>query len=751
MRLLLSFVEDPASDSGLLVHCFAEDHQLMTNRGFMYLDELEVALANDAGLLVAGFDPATQQFVYERPIELVVNTTQQQQLVTFADRAESLRWQEGADAYGRSAAEVARSEGRMEERAEDVSSGVSLAVTSGHDMYVRQGKRVGGRKAGTRSSVEWTATRKRTADGSRKRVFADFAKVQAGELVGLDTNRAIKFLGRAASGVRGCDDILPTDVAAALGIQNTLENAVAFCELLGYFLGDGTLQFKCVTGGRDTVAFSPVKPRDRAYLFERFALLGLTRDVDFHYYEVCDPVRFLIGIYRPGWFNLFADEYAAKYHVPPESSAYKEKGDSQVAEELRIKSAKWLMHWVWLLAPSLARAIIAGLRFADGSEAGDFPLIYTSSVRFRDELVRLMLHAGYSPNIRVKYLAGESRGTDPYSGNDIVAQNDSWMVSYAENDQTANPTLNAAEVGRVAYNGRTWCVRMPSGFVVVRRAASNAAGSVIKATRPTIQGNCISGWDRTPLFVSLLRISLWADGEVHQSLSAAELLYLTIAYDWLLFNHFLNDRKRKGEDIFDFCFYLLRFIEGGEFSLKNPDSFEPVIPQHSSHCRRRRRSSSGADRHAKKEAESLAALTKGSSWQMVPDFGSLPRRDSLNFFVGEEGIPHVPSSDYIDAGSPATLHSCFSGCQCCTDDNGASLFSPSHPSHVSPLLPPPEGCDACDMDDVPVSMQGRLLRRRRKLREIRRLFMDVHEQTFARKQVSTPGSGGAVLNWILGK
>jgi len=29
--------------------------------------------------------------------------------------------------------------------------------------------------------------------------------------------------------------------------------------------------------------------------------------------------------------------------------------------------------------------------------------------------------------------------------------------------------------------------------------------------------------------------------------------------------------------------------------------------------------------------------------------------------------------------------------------------------------------------------------------------MDVHEQTFARKQVSTPGSGGAVLNWILGK
>uniref|UniRef100_A0AAR2LQ90 Myotubularin related protein 14 n=1 Tax=Pygocentrus nattereri TaxID=42514 RepID=A0AAR2LQ90_PYGNA len=47
--------------------------------------------------------------------------------------------------------------------------------------------------------------------------------------------------------------------------------------------------------------------------------------------------------------------------------------------------------------------------------------------------------------------------------------------------------------------------------------------------------HCISGWDRTPLFVSLLRLSLWADGAVHASLEPAEILYLTIAYDWFLF------------------------------------------------------------------------------------------------------------------------------------------------------------------------------------------------------------------------
>ncbi len=47
--------------------------------------------------------------------------------------------------------------------------------------------------------------------------------------------------------------------------------------------------------------------------------------------------------------------------------------------------------------------------------------------------------------------------------------------------------------------------------------------------------HCISGWDRTPLFISLLRLSLWADGWIHQTLTAEEILYLTLAYDWYLF------------------------------------------------------------------------------------------------------------------------------------------------------------------------------------------------------------------------
>ncbi|KAB1263963.1 Myotubularin-related protein 14 [Camelus dromedarius] len=78
--------------------------------------------------------------------------------------------------------------------------------------------------------------------------------------------------------------------------------------------------------------------------------------------------------------------------------------------------------------------------------------------------------------------------------------------------------------------------------------------------------HCISGWDRTPLFISLLRLSLWADGLIHMSLKPAEILYLTVAYDWFLFGHMLVDRLSKGEEIFFFCFNFLKHIISEEFS-----------------------------------------------------------------------------------------------------------------------------------------------------------------------------------------
>ncbi|XP_059571956.1 myotubularin-related protein 14 isoform X2 [Alligator mississippiensis] len=90
--------------------------------------------------------------------------------------------------------------------------------------------------------------------------------------------------------------------------------------------------------------------------------------------------------------------------------------------------------------------------------------------------------------------------------------------------------------------------------------------------------HCISGWDRTPLFISLLRLSLWADGLIHASLEPAEILYLTVAYDWFLFGHMLADRLSKGEEIFFFCFNFLKHITSQEFSAAPPPRRKSLPP-----------------------------------------------------------------------------------------------------------------------------------------------------------------------------
>jgi hypothetical protein len=79
--------------------------------------------------------------------------------------------------------------------------------------------------------------------------------------------------------------------------------------------------------------------------------------------------------------------------------------------------------------------------------------------------------------------------------------------------------------------------------------------------------HCISGWDRTPLFISLLRLSLWADGKAHCSLSTKEILYFTLAYDWFAFGHPFKERREKGEEIMFFCFDFLKYITSDDLSV----------------------------------------------------------------------------------------------------------------------------------------------------------------------------------------
>lgn len=67
--------------------------------------------------------------------------------------------------------------------------------------------------------------------------------------------------------------------------------------------------------------------------------------------------------------------------------------------------------------------------------------------------------------------------------------------------------------------------------------------------------------------MSLVRMSLWADGVAHKGLNSYQIIYLTLAYDWLLFGHHLEDRLSNGEEILFFCFYMLKYLTRDDYSI----------------------------------------------------------------------------------------------------------------------------------------------------------------------------------------
>lgn len=105
--------------------CFpAIDHQILTNRGFMSLDDtLAHVRASPTGkvldwrgLRVAGYDPVSQRLVYRQPRYLVINDNESQ-LVELSQRREHAVWANGANSRA--------------------PPGVSVLATPEHEMYAR--------------------------------------------------------------------------------------------------------------------------------------------------------------------------------------------------------------------------------------------------------------------------------------------------------------------------------------------------------------------------------------------------------------------------------------------------------------------------------------------------------------------------------------------------------------------------------------------------------------------------------------
>lgn len=439
--------------------CFTEDHQLMTEEGFMFLDQLLAREADGTLPRIGTFNPDAETLEYRQLAHgpdgryIYVKPKATYSVVNFESESESARWCD----------DVAPSEKRTP------TDGISLTVTAGHDMFVKGDREV------------------------------PFRKVKARELVGSDDNdSAITLLAAASRGFNAAATTpgVPLVLAESLGLT-TSERLDAFLEVYGHWLATGALIHTGAGGDDRAISLHPVDARDAAVLADRLARAGLTESSDFTTAHAADEIR----VHASHWTTYFFRQYgtlckeAIVDDVTPVAATLEERAAAEDAlERAQIASvraashdAKWLWWWtLQRLDKRQVRLLLAGLQRAAGT-ANPAPHggeLRTHSAELRDQLLRACMHAGYAAHF----------------DRDGDAQSAEWRLTFSDATDCVEPSLPSSRVRAREAHGRVFCVNVPPHHLIVARraravpadksSATATAPVVLQASRPLVTGNC---------------------------------------------------------------------------------------------------------------------------------------------------------------------------------------------------------------------------------------------------------------------
>ena len=355
-------------------------------------------------------------------------------------------------------------------------SHIDLCVTDNHRVFGRVG-------TGISTTDEWNRR-------GKEAVVPPLAVHEAGGLlehVKKEPTTMLQLMAYAEHGVVASGELLP--FVAPLGLT-TEDQTDAFLLLYGYWLGNGWLN-----AGK--ICFGPRKMKDMVWLEDILERLPLKQRASAVIGEpgfwradnLTGGEQRNYAITEPGWVQFFWSEYGPW----SSSSASVAPRSATSAVSASQEEGKWFWYWVYRrLGVRRLRLVLAGLRMADGDETANLNRTYTSSARFRDEIVRVAMHAGYSASFTLEDRIGAPTGVNE-QGMPIVARRNTYVVNFTTDPKSAVPKEKVQNwVTSATSSGVVWCVTVPEHtgqLIIVRRVHETHGEEVINASRPVIVGN----------------------------------------------------------------------------------------------------------------------------------------------------------------------------------------------------------------------------------------------------------------------